>query len=188
MRRPVSIALTAAAVASLAAGCGSDSSSSGPSPKPEQPTAFSARGVNFTAPTGWTVRRGTGNLVATVAAGDATVAVWRYPRGQELPTTKDELKAARDGLVAALDRHDDQFEAIKTAPTQIGGQPAVQVRARETIAGTVRTVRSSHIYAGGAEYVVDAYAPDRSFRAVDAQVFRPLLRTLTVQGAAQTAP
>lgn len=183
MRRPVSIVLTAAAVASLAAGCGSDSSSSGSAPaQPERPTAFNARGVSFTAPAGWTVRRGTGNLVATVAAGDATVAVWRYPRGQELPSTKDELKAARDGLVAALSDHDEAFEAIKTAPTEIGGQPAVQVRAHETIAGTVRTVRSSHIYAGGAEYVVDAYAPDRSFRAVDAQVFRPLLRTLTVQG------
>jgi hypothetical protein len=41
-------------------------------------------------------------------------------------------------------------------------------------------VRSTHIYAHGAEYVVDAYADADSFRAIDAQVFRPLLRTLRV--------
>jgi hypothetical protein len=41
-------------------------------------------------------------------------------------------------------------------------------------------VRSTHIYAHGAEYVIDAYADADSFRQVDAQVFRPLLRSLHV--------
>jgi hypothetical protein len=183
MRRHVTFALTAAAVASLAAGCGSSSSTDGGSPAPPRPAAFSGQGISFTAPAGWTLQRGTGNLVATVQAGDATVAVWRYARKQTLPASKDELKAARDGLVGALTRHDDAFEAIKTAPTEIAGRPAVQIRAHETMAGVVRTVRSTHIYASGNEYVVDAYAGDRGFRAIDAQVFRPLLRSLTVEGA-----
>jgi hypothetical protein len=56
----------------------------------------------------------------------------------------------------------------------------VQIRAREHIAGQPRTVRSTHIYAHGAEYVIDAYADADSFRQVDAQVFRPLLRSLHV--------
>jgi hypothetical protein len=56
----------------------------------------------------------------------------------------------------------------------------VQIRARETIAGQPRTVRSTHIYADGAEIVIDAYADADSFRRIDAQVFRPLLRSLQV--------
>lgn len=185
MRRQVTLAVFAvfaAVVASLAAGCGGSSTGGGQPSAPPRPTAFAGQGVSFTAPAGWTLLRGRGHLVATVQAGDATVAVWRYARRQALPATKDELRAARDGLVAALGRHDSAFAAIKTAPTEIAGRPAVQIRAHETMAGVVRTVRSTHIYAAGDEYVVDAYASDRNFRAVDAQVFRPLLRSLTVKG------
>ena len=59
----------------------------------------------------------------------------------------------------------------------------MQIRAKEHIAGQPRTVRSTHIYAHGAEYVIDAYADADSFRAVDAKVFRPLLRSLHVSAA-----
>lgn len=187
MRRHVSIALTAASVVALASGCGSSSSSSGAAaPAAPRPTVFHGQGIAFTAPAGWMLRRGTGHLVATVRSGEGTVAIWRFPRGQALPATTPELQAARDALVGALTRHDDAFEALATAPTEIGGRPAVQIRAHETIAGVVRTVRSSHIYAGGSEYVVDAYADDDAhFRDVDARWFHPLLRSITVQGAAQ---
>ncbi|HEU4977078.1 MAG TPA: hypothetical protein VFT50_18460 [Baekduia sp.] len=183
MRRHVSIALTAAALAALASGCGStDELPAAPAP---HPTPFDAKGISFVAPAGWTVNRGTGHLIATVATGEGTVAIWRFPRKQELPDTKDELRAARDGLVDALTSKDDAFEAIATAPTEIAGQPAVQIRAHETIAGVVRTVRTSHIYAGGAEYVVDAYTDDSRFRDIDARFFRPILRSMKVEGSAQ---
>lgn len=41
-------------------------------------------------------------------------------------------------------------------------------------------VRSTHVYADGAEIVVDAFAPERDFRRVDAQVFRGVLRSLHI--------
>ena len=60
----------------------------------------------------------------------------------------------------------------------------MQIRARETIAGQPRTVRSTHIYSHGAEIVVDAYADADNFRRIDAKYFRPLLRSLRVTSPA----
>jgi hypothetical protein len=179
MRRPACIALTTVALAALAAGCGGSSSDDAAAP-PKPTGAFPRAGVSFTPPADWSVDAGTGHLVATAQAGQATVAVWRYARDEKLPKSKLELQAARDALVKASRKRDASFEQIKTAATTVAGLPAVQIRAREHIAGQPRTVRSTHIYAHGAEYVVDAYADADSFRRVDAQVFRPLLRSLHV--------
>ncbi|MCA1690147.1 MAG: hypothetical protein LC720_06850 [Actinobacteria bacterium] len=55
---------------------------------------------------------------------------------------------------------------------------AVQLRGLETIDGQRREVRSTHLYADGAEVVIDAYAPPDQFRTVDRGVFHPLLRGL----------
>jgi hypothetical protein len=181
MRRHAFLALTTAGLAAVAAGCGGSASNDKPSPAVSKPSgSYPAAGISFTPPSGWSTDSGTGKLVATVQAGQATVAVWRYPRSQRLPKSKAELKAARDALLAAEHQRDASFSEIKTAPTTIGGLPAVQIRARETIAGQPRTVRSTHIYAHGAEIIVDAYADTENFRQIDAQVFRPLLRSLQV--------
>ncbi|HWI74245.1 MAG TPA: hypothetical protein VNT55_19955 [Baekduia sp.] len=169
----------AAMVVAALAGCGSDSSDTTTTSAADA-GRFPSQGLTFTPPADWSVDAGTGHLVATAQAGQATVAVWRYPRTETLPKSKVELQAARDALVKASKKRDVTFEQIKTAATQIAGQPAVQIRAREHIAGQPRTVRSTHIYAHGAEYVIDAYADADSFRAIDAQVFRPLLRSLRV--------
>jgi hypothetical protein len=163
MRRPASLALTAAAIAALAAaGCGSDSPTKTATTSAAEAGSFPAQGITFTPPADWSIDRGTGHLVATAQAGQATVAVWRYPRGEQ------------------LSKRDVTFEQIKTAATTIAGEPAVQIRARQHIAGQPRTVRSTHIYANGAEIVVDAYADADSFRKIDADVFRPMLRSLHV--------
>jgi hypothetical protein len=179
-RRRTLLALSAAAAVALAAGCGDGSSSTSTASDSQPSGDYPAAGISFAPPKGYSVAAGKGRLVATVQAGQATVAIWRYPRKERLPRSKDELKAARDALVKAAAKADATFAVIKTAPTEIAGEPAVQIRARETIAGKPRTVRSSHIYAYGAELVVDAYAEHDRFREVDANVFRPLLRSLKV--------
>jgi hypothetical protein len=176
-------ALTVVAVSALTlvvTACGSDSSDSTAPKSAADSGQFQKQGVTFTPPSDWSVNEGKGHLVATTQAGSATVAVWRYPRSEKLPASKLQLQAARDALLGLSKKRDATFEQIKTAATTIAGQPAVQIRAREHIAGQPRTVRSTHIYAHGAEYVIDAYADADSFRAVDAKVFRPLLRSLRV--------
>ena len=143
--------------------------------------AYPAGGLSLTAPHNWYRSQGSRPLVALIASGPATVAVWRYPRTERLPRTKAELKAARDALIAAATKADSTFQVIKAAPATIAGKPAVQIRARETIAGQPRTVRSTHIYAARSEIVIDAYSDANTFHAVDAKFFRPLLKTLTVR-------
>ena len=48
----------------------------------------------------------------------------------------------------------------------------------ETIEGRRRRVRSTHVFAGGAELVLDAYAAPEHFAETDAAAFRPVVRSL----------
>jgi hypothetical protein len=179
MRRVASIVLSACSLLA-AIGCGAATPSA---PKADGPTAVSypAVGIAFTAPAGWSVTRGRGRLVATVRAGEATIAIWRFPSREELPASKDELRAARDALLTATTARDGAtFSVIKAGPATVGDRPAVQYRAKATIAGRPRLVRATHIYADRAEIVIDAYAEYDHFRSIDSTVFRPLLKTLHV--------
>jgi hypothetical protein len=182
----------ALAAVALLAGCGNDETeppdTTTPGPRlGSNATTFPQHGISFQAPAGWNVDQGRPPLIVTLATGQATVAVWRYPRSEPLPKSQAELKGARDALLAAAKRRDDTFEVVKAAPAKIAGEPAVQIRARETIQGQPRVVRSTHVYAEGAEIVIDAFAGPDDFRRVDAEVFRPLLRSLKLS-APQGAP
>jgi hypothetical protein len=50
----------------------------------------------------------------------------------------------------------------------------------QRVAGQQRRVRSTHVFAQGAEVVVDQYAAPRDFAAVDAAVFEPTVRSLRI--------
>lgn len=50
--------------------------------------------------------------------------------------------------------------------------------ADERIGLARRHVGSAHVYAQGAELVVDAFAPPGEFATVDRTMFQPLLRSL----------
>ncbi|HYF27496.1 MAG TPA: hypothetical protein VD931_17275 [Baekduia sp.] len=191
MRRLPSAVVAAALAAAVLAGCGNDETEAPDTTTPgprlgSNEARFPRHGITFDAPAGWSLDQGQPPLIATVSTGQATVAVWRYPRSEELPESEAELKAARDALLDAAKRRDKTFRVIKSAPAEIAGEPAVQIRARETIQGQPRVVRSTHVYADGAEVVIDAFAGPDDFRRVDAEVFRPLLRSLKLsapQGA-----
>jgi len=125
-------------------------------------------------------RADTGIKRATMTSGPAVLAVWIYPRGRRGPRTTDELRTARDRLVDAAKARDRTFRVISSATTRYDRLPAVELRGTATILGRPRTVRSVHVYAGGREIVLDAYAPARDFRRIDRAVFRPVMRSLRV--------
>jgi hypothetical protein len=168
------------------AGCGNQQQrppAVGPPAQPNgaTPVAFDRDGVRFAAPGGWHVQPGTAPLVATVQSGTAMVAVWRYPRTEPLPASRDQLTQARDLLLQAAKARDATFKALKSAITKLGSHPAIQVRGTETVSGQPRTVRSTHVYAFGAEVVVDAYAPADVFARIDRAAFVPLVRSLKLR-------
>ncbi|HEY3020302.1 MAG TPA: hypothetical protein VGJ32_08920 [Solirubrobacteraceae bacterium] len=167
------------------AGCGSDKS------KPADATQVKPAGgnvavkipkagVTFEAPAGWRRQKGRAPLVYAVQTGQATLALWRYPRTEQLPVTHKALQAAKEALVAQIRKRDPTFKVTRAKLLHVGPKRAVQVLGTGAIAGNRRTIRSTHIYTEKAEFVVDAYAPPTVFDRVDQQVFAPVLDSLQI--------
>ena len=182
MLRRIAIALIAL---TAVAGCGS-SKKSPPNttqvtaPKGTVTVTVPEAGVTFQAPGGWRRQKGKPPLVYAVQTGQATLALWRYPRTEQLPTTHTGLKDAERALIAQIRKRDPTFKVTKAKLLHVGPKRAVQVLGTGAIAGNRRTIRSTHIYTEKAEFVVDAYAPPTVFDRVDKQVFAPVLNSLQI--------
>jgi hypothetical protein len=167
------------------AGCGRDRLQA---PDPSRPftagqlttVTFPKAGVKFRAPSDWPFGSGSGSLVASTSSGTATIAIWRYERAEELPRDDTALQAAEENLLNAMHGRDASLEEVRTRRIEIDGAPAIQVVADETVAGRKRRVRSTHAFAKGAEFVIDAYADPEVFPVVDESVFRPFLRSFKI--------
>ena len=188
MPRPL-IALAAAALVAGLPGCGNDRRPApdvGAIPAPEgfRAARYPAQGLQFRAPTNWRIARGEGTHVATVAMGEAQVGVWRYPRAEPLPETRDQLRAARDAVVKQIEARDPTFKLTSTRLVRKKGVRAVEIVGQGTNltnARAQRSVRSLHAYGRGAEVVLDAFAPARECPRVDRQTFGPMTRSLKLR-------
>ena len=188
MRRalvPISLAVVLAA-----AGCGNDKTKP---PAVTQPSgafgwitvSMPEHGVSFERPKEWHYTPGKAPLLATLTSGEATIALWRYPRTEPLPETTEQLDVARDALVGAAKERDKTFTASKAKSTRAAHHPAVVIVADETVAGHPRTVRSTHVYGNGGEVVVDAFAPPNVFPMLEDPIFRHVVRSLRVEDPQQ---
>jgi len=183
-RRTLSALVLCAAL--LGGGCGNkrtlvpDVKTPGP-PLGSNTERFDAAGLGFEAPAGWSLQPGAPPLVVTLATGQASVSIFRYPRPVPLPTTPAALDAAAEALVGAARTRDPTFAELKRARLRVDSRPAVVLRGTETVDGQPRTVRSTHVYAFGGELVVDAIAPAADFKRVDAEAFRPLVRSFRLR-------
>jgi hypothetical protein len=185
-RPRLAVAASLAAAALGAAGCGNDRTPAPAVPPPAAPVGkrtvdLGFAGVTFRRPANWVLTRGTAPMLATVASGRAVVVVWRYARAEPLPTAPQALERSRRALIAAARARDRTLRVDSSRVLSVGGAKAVEVVADEQLGIARRQVRSTHVYAHGAELVLDAYAPPAEFARVDRTVFRPLLRSLTVK-------
>lgn len=137
-----------------------------------------ANAISFLVPSGWRFDRGQPPLVATISTGQASIAIWRYPRSEPLPRTDAQLDQALNDLVAAAKARDPSFAELAREKLRVDGKPAVQLRGTASVAGQPRTVRSTHVYADGHEVVVDAMVPAKDFARVDELVTLPIIREL----------
>ena len=180
--------LVALAATAVLAGCGNDRTGPPdigriPAPAAFRDAKFAREGVFFRAPTNWRVAEGTPPQIATVASGDAQIAVWRYPRSEPLPQTPDQLAAARDALVAQVQSRDATFRLTSSRLVVKPGLLAVELVGSGTNQGLRRRMRSLHAYGEGAEVVVDAFAPPKDFPRVDEQTFARVVRSLRLRAA-----
>jgi hypothetical protein len=182
--RPSSLLVCALAAAALA-GCGRDRLATPDLDRPAEPgpaarATFPKAGLVFERPSAWTFEPGTDPLVARGSSGTAVVAVWRYPRTEPLPRERAALEDAQGTLEDALSTRDTTFALESSRITKVDGAPAIEILGTQTIAEQRRKVRSLHAYAKGAEVVVDTYAAEQDFGAMDRAVFRPLMRSLKI--------
>jgi len=177
------LSLVVAAAAVVLAGCGNDRTpppDTGRIPPPAgfRDVKYPAEGVTLRAPSNWRQIQGTGDQLATIAIGDAQIAIWRYERSEPLPTNRAQLKAARQALVAQVQSRDPTFELTSSRLVLKPGTRAVELIGEGTNQGEKRSVRSLHVYGRGVEVVLDAFAPPRDFARVDEETFGPVSRSL----------
>lgn len=153
-------------------------------PVNRRPVVLEPAGVSFEAPGNWQDTEARGPLVGGIESGPAIIAVWRYPRAEPLPRTRAELDRVRELLVERVRARDPSFSLAGSRLTRRAGSPAIELTGRQTIDGRRVEVRSAHVFAGGAEIVVDAYAPPADFERLDPTVFRPVLASLRLRAPA----
>jgi hypothetical protein len=173
----VARAALACLAAALLAGCGNPRTRPPETVVPEAPLgARQVRldGIRFTAPVNWPDLPAQGDRLGGIRSRTATLAVWRYPRTEPLPSTRAALEQVRGLLEGQVRRRDPGFRLRSSRLLRDG----IELVGRQTIAGLPFDVRSRHLFRHGAEVVVDAYARPADFARVDATVFEPLLRSL----------
>lgn len=179
-RRPLApLVLTALALAA----CGRD-----PTPPPDLTHArvgegftvldLASSGLSLRIPRGWQKSSIRPPGLTSLASGGANVAVWRYERSEPLPSDPVALAAARDALVARARRRDPSLVVSYARVVRVDGAPGVELLASERVGSARRRVRSTHVYASGAEIVIDALAPPRQFAKLDRAVFRPVVASV----------
>ena len=174
-----------ATVAALASGCGRERLEPPDTVRPAAPTGtaperYPSAGVSLDRPANWPFRPGRPPLVASASSGTATVALWRYARSEALPEGRTALEAAQAALEQAVKGRDGTFAVEKSRRLEVDGAPAIQLVGTESVDGEKRRVRSTHVYAQGAEVVLDAYAPEAEFARVDRDVFAPILSSMRI--------
>jgi hypothetical protein len=170
------------------AGCGNSRT---PVPSLASPVAagtlrwlsFNAYGLQIRAPSNWVVIGGRPPLVATISLSSSVAALWNYPRSTPAPAGPAALAAAEAKLIAAAERRDPSLRLIRAKVGALGGYPAVELDAFEQLKGSPRRVRSTHVFTGTSEVVLDEYAPTAVFHSVDHAVFSPLKRSLRLTAA-----
>jgi hypothetical protein len=185
VRRLLASACLLAALPLGGAGCGNERQDAPNLPPAAQPSGqrlerLRGAGVAFTRPRNWRVSPGHAPQLVVVSSGRAFVTLWRYRRVESLPRSDEELVQARRALVNAARARDRTLRVLSARLVRHGAVPGIQLVATERIGSSRRQVRSTHLYADGAELVIDAYAPLDEFAQVDRTTFLPLLRSLRV--------
>lgn len=187
MPRLAACVLALAAGLALPAGCGneragSDSLFEAPAGEGTQRLRYPDAGLALVLPKAFVVSPAKPPQLFRASLEDAFVSSFAYRREEQLPTTGDQLRTARDRLVRAAQIRDRSFRLSSSKLTRAAGAPAIELLGEQTISLGRLRLRSLHVYKGGAEYVVELGAPVRDFRRLDRSTFPGIRRSLKVTG------
>ena len=150
-------------------------------PQGERTITLDDVGLRFRAPVNWGELEAVPPLVGGVQSNSAMVAIWRYPRTEQLPESRGALRRAEERLIERVKQRDPTFALRSSELIEIDDARAIELLGRQTIAGLPFDVRSVHVFSDGTELVVDAYAPADLFERVDDAVFAPLVDSLALE-------
>ncbi len=142
--------------------------------------------VAFPYPSNWEVKRRSTPGVATVSTGGASATVWAY-RTQALVVLPVDQRDALARVLASLKRRDPGFQVEDATIETREGLPAIEILGETEINGHDVRIRSSHVWKGDGEYVIDQFADPIQYPKVDREVFTPMLDGLKVGGAPPAA-
>ena len=142
--------------------------------------SFPAAGLTLQAPRSWITIDERPPQLLTVTSGDAVIALWRYVRILPLPRGHAAMSAARRALIAAIEARQAGIRVIRARIVHLGGARGIELNALERVKGQLRRVRSTNLYSGQQEIVLEVYAPAGLFHSVDHSVFSPLRRSLRI--------
>jgi hypothetical protein len=171
-------------LAALPVGCGNSRAkppdvTTAQIPKAARQIALPKDGVAFFSPANWSITTGgQPYLVTSLTSGRAVLAVWRYPRVESLPADQASLRTARGRLIREAQKRDPTLKVSSSKLLKTRGVRAIELLGTETIDGQPRQLRSTHYFAFGSEFVLDAYAPNADFDRIDKTAFALILRTL----------
>lgn len=141
--------------------------------------SYPAAGVSFSVPGTWTVASHQRPLISTANSGNGEVSLWRFPRTGRLPAG-NQLTRATSALIGAARARDSKLRVLTARQVPLDGRRAIELDVLDLVGGERRQVRSLHLFAYGAELVLEELAPPNEFRAVDRAVFSPLIHSLRV--------
>ena len=187
------LALGLAAAAPLATGCGNERPRSAnifdaPGTEGTQRLRYPDAGLAMLLPRAFVVNRAKSPQVFRASLEDAFVSSFAYRRQEQLPTTDDQLRTARDRLVDAAEKRDRSFRLSSSKLTRAAGAPAIELLGEQTISMGRLRLRSLHVYKGSAEYVVELGAPVADFRRIDRSTSPGIRRSLKLTGEVRKAP
>ena len=193
MPRLAACALALAAAVAPATGCGNERAGSAnvfdaPGEEGSQRLRYPAAGLAMVLPKAYVVNRAEPPQVFRASLEDAFVSSFAYRREEQLPTTTDQLRTARNRLVDAAKKRDRSFRLSSSKLTRVAGAPAIELLGEQMISMGRLRLRSLHVYKGSAEYVVELGAPVSDFRRLDRSTFPGVRRTLKLTGRVKKAP
>jgi hypothetical protein len=170
----------------LLGGCGNDRHAAGSivqTPAREARTYHYPRfGMTVKLPANLTVSRAAAPEVLKATLGESYVSAFAYRRAEQLPRNAAELAAARRRLVRAVERRAAGYRLESSRTTRVHGNRAIELIGSQIISRRRLRIRSLHVFAGSAEYVLEVVSPDRRFEHFEDGVYPLLRRSLRVTG------
>ena len=143
---------------------------------------FRAEGLTLMSPRDWNTVPAQSPQLALITSGGAVIALWHYPRSGPVPHSQHQLDGALRRLIGNARTRQPTLRLIDARVLSLAGHGALELQTIQNVGPTQRRVTSIHVFSPTQEVVLEEYAPQAAFPALERSVFGPVRHSLTVAG------